>query len=71
MEKLEKGYTQEELKAFSREAFRGNRRIRKSEDGGWETYVVTVTEPPHFEDTPVQPSEAPKKKGFWRRLFKN
>jgi hypothetical protein len=70
MEKLEKGYTREQLKEFSREAFREKKAIRKTPDGSWETYVVTATEPPHFDEA-SEAAEAPKKKGFWRRLFKN
>jgi hypothetical protein len=74
MEKLESGYTREQLKEFSREAFRAKKAIRKTPDGSWETYVVTATEPPRFDETTATQEttsdvQKKEKKGFWRRLL--
>jgi hypothetical protein len=67
MEKLESGYTKEELKEFSRMAFKLNKMIRKTPEGGWEmtdslirNNVETVVE------TVVETTQP--KKGFWKRV---
>jgi hypothetical protein len=67
MEKLGKNYTKKELTEFSRKAFKLNKMIRKTAEGGWEmtdslirNNVETVAE------TVVETTQP--KKGFWKRV---
>jgi hypothetical protein len=80
MEKLEKGYTREELSAFMQQAFKNRKTPRRTADGGWEaveklyerTFPVSEHEAPEAtvtEASGIVEVPPPKKKGWFKSLF--
>ena len=70
-EKLEKGYTDEQLKAFLLQAFREKRCIRRTADGHWEKFPPPLHEPPQTVESahPASQKSPETPRSRWQRLL--